>query len=136
MSAEQVGLALSSLWVRERAFCRLAIYAGMRPGEIIALKWSDVKDDLLTVDDRVYKGVKDEPKNRKSRNASLSPSVLGDLKAWRKVALDSEYILHPKRSPRPSSTKISGSVKSSHGLRRSVCSGQTSGVCEGRTAHR
>jgi integrase len=46
----------------------------------------------LTVDDRVYNGVKDEPKNRKSRKASLSPSVLRDLKAWRELALDSDYI--------------------------------------------
>jgi integrase len=42
MSREQVEQVLEVLALRERVFCRLAIYAGLRPGEIIALRWRDI----------------------------------------------------------------------------------------------
>ena len=90
MNAKQVAQAFAVLGVRERAFCRLAIYAGMRPGEIIALRRSDLRGNTITVDDRVYKGQSAEPKNRKHREVSLSPAVVTDLTAWKQFALDSE----------------------------------------------
>ncbi len=93
MTAEQVSNALQVLDVRERAFVRLAVYAGMRPGEIIALKWSDVNEDgTVLVDDRIYRGTTDVTKNGKARVASLSPSIVKDLKLWRQFALPGEYI--------------------------------------------
>jgi integrase len=92
MSAVQVSQALAALDIRERAFCRLAIYAGIRPGEIIALRWSDLHGESITVDDRVYKGQSAEPKNRKPREVSLSPAVVRDLMLWKQFALDSDYI--------------------------------------------
>lgn len=92
MTAEEVKVMLSVLGVRERAFCRLAIYAGMRPGEIIALRWEDIQGTTVLIDDRVYKGVTDETKTRKVRKVGLSASVVKDLELWQKFALDSEYV--------------------------------------------
>lgn len=92
MTADQVRQALACLDIRERAFCRLAIYAGMRPGEIIALRWSDIENGEALADDRFYKGVRDTTKNDKVRGVALSPSVTADLINWRAFALDSEFV--------------------------------------------
>jgi integrase len=92
MSAEQVRLALSVLDLRERAFCRLAIFAGMRPGEIIALRWDGIEDAVAKIDKRIYKGEIDDPKNNKPRDAALSSSVVDDLQLWKQFALPSPYV--------------------------------------------
>lgn len=92
MSADQVQRALAVLDLRERTFCRLAIYAGMRPGEIIALKWTDIKASSALVDDRFYKGVAGSTKNRRARTVALSPAVVADLEMWRALAIDSPFI--------------------------------------------
>jgi integrase len=92
MTPEQVTRAFAVLDLRERAFVRLAIYAGMRPGEIIALKWSDIDERSAVIDNRIYKGQSDETKNRKARRASLSSSVMRDLESWRQFAPASELV--------------------------------------------
>ena len=93
MTPEQVQSALEVLDLRERVFCRLAIYAGMRPGEIIALRWSDIREGHALVDDRYYKGKQDDPKNRKSRIVALSPVVERDLAAWRSFAIGDDSLI-------------------------------------------
>lgn len=93
MTPEQVRRALAVLDLRERVFCRLAIYAGMRPGEIIALRWPDIRDGFALVDDRFYKGKQDTTKNRKSRPVALSTSVIRDLEAWRAFAPSGDSLL-------------------------------------------
>jgi integrase len=98
MTPEQVQQALEVLDIRERAFCRLAIYAGMRPGEIIALRWSDINGDHALVDDRYYKGKQDDPKNRKPRVVALSPAVQRDLSTWRSFAVSDEALIFPSEN--------------------------------------
>ncbi len=93
MTPEQVVRALEVLDLRERVFCRLAIYAGMRPGEIIALRWPDIRGTHALVDDRFYKGKQDDPKNRKSRLVALSPVVQRDLAAWRSFAVAPDSLI-------------------------------------------
>ena len=100
MTPEQVQQALEVLDIRERAFCRLAIYAGMRPGEIIALRWSDIKGDHALVDDRYYKGEQDDPKNRKPRMVALSPAVQRDLSTWRAFAVADDALIFPSENLR------------------------------------
>lgn len=100
MTPEQVQHALEVLDVRERAFCRLAIYAGMRPGEIIALRWSDVEGDHALIDDRYYKGEQDKPKNRKARTVALSPAVRRDLSAWKSFAVSEDSLIFPSENLR------------------------------------
>jgi integrase len=93
MTHEQVKQALETLDIRERAFVRLAVIAGMRPGEIVALKWDDVQGEKATVSKRVYRGVIDTTKNAESRDVYLSPSTRRDLELWRQFALEnSEYV--------------------------------------------
>ena len=100
MTPEQVQQALDVLDLRERVFCRLAIYAGMRPGEIIALRWTDINGSLALVDDRFYKGVADDPKNRKARKVGLSPVVVRDLATWRAFAVADDALVFPSENLR------------------------------------
>lgn len=92
MTAEQVKMALAALDLRERLFCRFAIFAGMRPGEVSALKWSDIQNDTAMVDERLYSGKLDTVKTGKPRTAALPPVLLTELELWRQFALPSEFV--------------------------------------------
>ena len=61
----------------------------MRPGEILALRWKAVSGDRIRVDQRVYRGILDTPKNGKSRDGALSDGALALLKEWAELAQDS-----------------------------------------------
>jgi integrase len=43
MSAQQVELALGAVDFREKVILRLAVFAGMRPGELLAIQREHVK---------------------------------------------------------------------------------------------
>src|SRR6185295_13357756 len=45
LTAEEVQRILAVLELREQVAVRLAIFAGMRPGEIIALQWKHMKEN-------------------------------------------------------------------------------------------
>jgi len=84
MTAEEVNLAFSVLGLRERLIVKLAVLAGMRPGEIFGLRHGRVTDNVADVRERVYRGRLDTPKTRKSvRLVALSDSVRVDLESWR-----------------------------------------------------
>jgi integrase len=55
----------------------------MRPGEIFALRWADVRETFLEVRQRVYEGVLDTPKSdRGVRKVALPNGVAADLRQW------------------------------------------------------
>jgi site-specific recombinase XerD len=58
MSAEQVELALSAVERREKVILQLAVFAGTRPGELLAIQRENVKSDgsVIEVRKRVYRG--------------------------------------------------------------------------------
>ena len=68
-----------------RTMVLLAIKTGLRQGEILALRWTDV--DLvaghLVVRQSATRGIVTTPKNGKSRKIPLAPSVLTALKSHR-----------------------------------------------------
>jgi integrase len=81
---EQIARALAVMNLRERLILKLAGIAGMRPGEIFALKWATLEPPYADVRQRVYHGVIDSPKSPKSmRRAALSDSVVADIALWR-----------------------------------------------------
>ena len=86
MSKEEVKLALTVLDLRQRLILRLAIFDGMRPGEIFAIRLGKIGENHVLVDQRVYDGKLDTPKGRKGKNTSrlvaLSPGTTEDMKAW------------------------------------------------------
>jgi integrase len=65
LSSAEIRLALSELELRERLIFRLAIFGGMRPGEIMGIRLGNIEANFILIDQRVYKGDIDTPKGRR-----------------------------------------------------------------------
>ena len=91
MNLEDVRTALFVLDLRERLIVRLAVVAGLRPGEIFALIWDRLETESAVISQRIYKGEIDTPKSANSvRHAALSDGLLRDVREWRELARDSK----------------------------------------------
>ena len=87
LTLQQATLALAVLDLRERLLVKLAGICGMRPGEIVALQWHDIKPTSLNVQRRMYRGKIDTPKTQGSKRAvALPTSVVEDINAWRNIS--------------------------------------------------
>jgi integrase len=90
----------SALQQREQLIAKLATIAGMRPGEIFALRWADVSEDFVEVKRRVYEGVLDSPKSERGfRKVALAPAIRDDMAAWRQFS--SEGFVFPSERGTP-----------------------------------
>jgi integrase len=88
MKKDEVRTALAVLDLRERLIFRLAVFDGMRPGEIFAVQTGKVGSNSVVVDQRLYGSTNiDTPKGRKGKNTSrivaLSPGSVKDLNLWK-----------------------------------------------------
>jgi integrase len=84
LTKEHVQTILNTLGLREKLVVQLALFSGMRPGEILALQWKHVADDHVHVEQRLYRGKLDRPKTERSkRKAALSKSTAQLMKEWR-----------------------------------------------------
>lgn len=91
MSKEEVNKLLEVLGARERLIAQLAIVAGMRPGEILALTWGSLTGGSAEITRRLYRGRLDTPKTRRSeREAAFSDGLLEAIGEWRGKALCTE----------------------------------------------
>jgi len=89
LTIEEVKKIFGVLELREQLIARLAILAGMRPGEIFALTWQRLDGEYADIQQRVYRGDIDSPKSWHSvRWAALSDGLLSTIADWRSVALD------------------------------------------------
>lgn len=87
LTLAQAQLVLAALGLRERLIVKLAGVCGMRPGEIVALQWHDIREIALLVERRMYRGKIDTPKTSNStRKVALPKSVVEDINAWRAIA--------------------------------------------------
>jgi len=88
MNMREVQICCAVLDQRERLIVKLAIMAGMRPGEIFALTWGRLTRTHADIRQRVYRGAIDTPKTNQSiRKAALPEGLLRDIEAWRAVSL-------------------------------------------------
>lgn len=91
MTAEQGGLLFSLLGGRELLIAKLAVLAGMRPGEIFALKWIHVREDHIVVEQRLHRGKIDSPKTTRSvRKVALPEGLQSLMKKWKNSSIDSD----------------------------------------------
>jgi integrase len=67
---------------KERLIARLAIFEGLRPGEILALRWGSFDGEAMRIRERVYEGKIDTPKSGKQRESALSDGTLSALQEW------------------------------------------------------
>ena len=87
MTGAEVQICFRVLGPRERLIAKLAILAGMRPGEIFALTWGEITPVYANIRQRVYRGVIDSPKTANSyRRAALSDGLSHEIEEWRKQA--------------------------------------------------
>jgi integrase len=73
--------------LRDATLVSVLAYAGLRPGEALALTWSAVRDRTLLIEAAVSVGVVGETKTRRRRTVRLiSPLLAADLAEWRLAA--------------------------------------------------
>jgi len=73
----------------ERLIAKLAVLAGLRPGEIFGLKWSRLNSEYADIRQRVYRGYVDSPKTVRSvRFAALSDGLVSSIDEWRRISID------------------------------------------------
>jgi integrase len=84
MSLDEVQQFFSVLDLRERVIGGLAVLAGMRPGEILALRKTSLQEGgFASIQHRIYRGELDTPKTFKSRRqAALGDALSEWIKQW------------------------------------------------------
>jgi integrase len=89
MNMKEVQTYFAALDQRERLIAKLAVIAGMRPGEIFALTWGRLTATYADIRQRVYRGAIDTPKTDQSvRKAALPEGLLRDIEVWREFAVE------------------------------------------------
>jgi integrase len=110
MGSKEISALLQVLESRERLVAKLCIFAGLRPGEVFALRWGSIADTFISVRERVYEGVLDSPKSeRGTRQGALAKVLIADIAAWKTVAVDTGETAFVFRSER-------GTPLSSHNI--------------------
>jgi integrase len=90
MTIKEVQICFGALDLRERLIAKLAILAGMRPGEIFAMTWGRLTATHADIQQRIYRRKIDTPKTDNStRQAALSEGLLVEIESWRVMAVES-----------------------------------------------
>lgn len=102
LTEEEVIQYLDALDLRERLISRLAIFEGLRPGEILALRCGAFDGEAMKIRERVYEGKLDTRKSGKPRESALSDGTLLDLKLWRDLTASTEpdSFIFPSENPK------------------------------------
>jgi integrase len=85
MSKDEAEQHVGALELRERVIAHLAIFVGMRPGEILALQRKHVSHGCreVVIEQRLYRGDIDTPKTTSSkRTVAIPPKTAGTLREW------------------------------------------------------
>jgi integrase len=93
MTVEEVNIALGAVKLREQVLLHMAIFAGFRPGEMLALQRRHVSADatVVEVEQRVYRGDIDDPKTDPSkREVAVPPRTAELLLQWMNAAVGPE----------------------------------------------
>jgi integrase len=68
---------------RDAALISVLAYSGLRPGEALALRWGDVREQTLLVERALSVGDEEDTKTRQHRTVRLLAPLRADLLAWR-----------------------------------------------------
>jgi integrase len=85
MTGKEVEQYIAALEFRERVIVHLAIFTGMRPGEILGLQRQHVSEDCrsIIIKQRIYRGDIDTPKTTSSRRTvAVPPKTACLLQEW------------------------------------------------------
>ena len=89
--------------VRDATLVSVLAYAGLRPGEALALTWAHVRGRTMLVEAAVSIGTISETKTRRRRTVRLLPELAHDLNEWRLHSgrPDSRALVFPSHDGRP-----------------------------------
>lgn len=92
MSAKEVEQAVEGVAFREKVILRLAIFAGVRPGELLAIQRRQVINDasVIEIHRRVYRGKFADPKNGLVRTIAVPPQSAALLRDWMETAVEAD----------------------------------------------
>jgi integrase len=85
MTGKEAAEHINALELRERVIDYLALFIGMRPGEILALQRRHIAEDCrsITIEQRLYRGDIDTPKTTTSkRKVGIPPETAEVLRNW------------------------------------------------------
>jgi len=90
MSAREVEQAVEGVAFREKVILQLAIFAGVRPGELLAIQRRQVINDasVIEIHRRVYRGKFADPKNGLVRTIAVPPQSAALLRDWMEKAVE------------------------------------------------
>jgi integrase len=67
----------------DAAFLSVLAYAGLRPGEALALQWRDVREQTILIERALSLGEEDDTKTDAHRTVRLLAPLAADLREWR-----------------------------------------------------
>jgi integrase len=68
---------------RDSKLLSVLAYAGLRPGEALALRWGDIRENAILVERAVSLGEEDDTKTTAHRTVRLLGPLRADLAEWR-----------------------------------------------------
>ncbi len=68
---------------RDAILVSLLAYAGLRPGEALALRWGDIRERTILIERALSLGVVDDTKTTQHRTVRLLDPLAKDLAEWR-----------------------------------------------------
>ncbi len=83
LTPQQVEQGIAGMAQRDQVLVELLCYAGLRPGEALALTWDSVRDGLLIVDRSYSYGELKDTKTHRRRTVDLIEPLAADLAAYR-----------------------------------------------------
>jgi len=89
--------------VRDATLVSVLAYAGLRPGEALALTWGDIRDSTILVDKALALGQVKDTKTRRTRAVRLLKPLVADLAQWRMASgrPGAEALFFPTPSGKP-----------------------------------
>lgn len=94
LEINEIPTLLGALEFRERVIAHLAIFVGLRPGEILALQQRHIRDNAtrIVIEQRVYAGNIDDPKTDSSkRTVAVPPATAVLLREWMELVPGEEH---------------------------------------------
>ena len=68
---------------RDATLISVLAYAGLRPGEALALQWRDVREQTILIERALSLGQEDDTKTDAHRTVRLLSPLAADLREWR-----------------------------------------------------
>src|SRR5204863_7969645 len=96
-------VALEQGLMRDATLLWVLAYAGLRPGDALALRWSSIQERTLLIDSAVFDGEIGSTKTRRARTVRLLKPLARDLAEWRLKCgrPDDEALVFPRRDGKP-----------------------------------